>query len=140
MKNDVYDDVFAELCKMHPWMREKVVSWQPNGNLRIIAELEDGDVIEYDYILKTASIARCLEELEGRHRGDSETKWRMEFARRLYRKLLTRGISQDELSFRTGISAGAISKYVNGKSTPSSYNLKKIALVIRCTVAELVDF
>lgn len=140
MRSDVYDNIFAELCKMHPWMRKKVVHWQPNGNLRIMVELADGDVVEYDYILKTANIARSIDELEGRHRGDSEDKWRMEFARRLHRKLLTRGISQDELSLRTGISAGAISKYANGKSTPSTYNLKKIVCVIGCTIADLVDF
>ena len=140
MRNDVYDNIFAELCKMHPWMREEIVRWRPNGNLRIMAELADGDVAEYDYILKTVSIAGSLDELEGRHRGESEVQWRMEVARRLYRKLVTRGISQDELSWRTGISAGAISKYANGESTPSAYNLKKIAGVIGCPVSELIDF
>lgn len=140
MRNDVYNNIFAELCKMHPWMLGEIVRWWPNGNLRIMAELADGDVAEYDYILKTINIARSLDELEGRHRGDSEVKWRMEFARRLYRKLVTRGISQDELSWRTGISAGAISKYANGESTPSAYNLKKIAGVIGCPVSELIDF
>ena len=140
MKSDVYDNIFAEMCKVYPWMRKKVVRWHSNGNLRIMVEFEDGDIAEYDYILKTINIARSLDELEGRHRGDSEVKWRMEFARRLYRKLLTRGISQNELGWRTGISAGAISKYMNGESTPSAYNLKKIVEAIGCTVEDLVDF
>ena len=41
-------------------------------------------------------------------------------------------ISQEELSLKTGISQSAISKYINGISTPSAYAVIKI-----CDVLEL---
>ena len=61
-----------------------------------------------------------------------EAEWRKRFGRNLLDTMNRWKISQEELSLKTGISQSAISKYINGVSTPSAYTLMKI-----CDVLEL---
>jgi transcriptional regulator with XRE-family HTH domain len=44
------------------------------------------------------------------------------------------GISQCELSERTGITQPSISDYMNGKKLPSFYTVDKIAKALGCSV------
>ena len=69
-----------------------------------------------------------------------EDRWRIHFARRLYKKMLQRGFDQQELSLRTGISINTISKYMNGHSTPSFYNAYKMANALECSVSDFLHF
>ena len=45
-----------------------------------------------------------------------------------------KGISQTDLSDRTGIGQTLISRYISGKTTPSVYNVNKIARALNMTV------
>ena len=47
-------------------------------------------------------------------------------------------MNRDLLSYKTGISTVTLSKYMNGKTTPSTYNIQKIAQALRCSVTELI--
>ena len=49
------------------------------------------------------------------------------------------GISQVELSARTGLTVGLISRYENGHTLPYAYNLWKIAIALDCTVDALYE-
>lgn len=62
----------------------------------------------------------------------------MEFKDRLARLLAQNGISQSELSRKTGISDSKISCYVSGRYKPNGASLSKIAKVLGVTPAYLV--
>lgn len=62
----------------------------------------------------------------------SEIEWRKGFGRNLLNIMNRWKISQHELAIKTGLSDSTISKYVNGRATPTVYALMKI-----CEVLEL---
>lgn len=140
MVNGLYYDVFEEFKRMCPWAAGKVKKWYSTEDMVIVIELNDGSAIQYDYILKTFRSAPSLNELKEKCAPNTEEKWRREFAIRLYKKIRIKGISLDELSWVSGVSVGSISNYVNGVSTPTVYNVRKLADALGCKVGELVDF
>lgn len=56
----------------------------------------------------------------------------------LRRMMRRKQIRQNELSDLTGISEVSISRYVNGRRTPSVKELHKIALALDCSSDELL--
>lgn len=128
--------VFDEFVKMCPWAAKKVVRWHPSDNFEIVVELDDGSVIQYDQVVKTFRCAASLEELEAMRTPANEEEWKEEFSRRLYRKMRSKGFSQDDLSWDADISPASITKYVNGSAIPSAYNMVKIAKALHLTVED----
>ena len=70
----------------------------------------------------------------------SEDEWRMEYGRRLKSILRDRTIRQEQLADDLKLSRMMISKYINGKATPSAYNASRIAKALNCDTRELTDF
>lgn len=68
----------------------------------------------------------------------NENQYRSELSYALNVRLSGKFMSQKDLSERTGISEPMISMYLRGKTTPSSYNLAKIARALECSVEELI--
>lgn len=128
--------VFDEFTKMCPWAADKVVRWYSSDNFEIVVELDDGGVIQYDQILKTFRCASSLEELEDLRTPTNEEEWKQEFSWRLYRKMISKGLSQDDLAFEADISPASITKYMNGTSVPSAYNLLKIAKAMHLSIED----
>lgn len=64
----------------------------------------------------------------------SEDECRHEYGMRLRHIMLYRGMSEQELSERTGIHSVTLSRYINGKVSPSFYNADKIAKALRCSI------
>ena len=63
---------------------------------------------------------------------------RREFAWRLKKQMHRAEICQEELSERAGVSQASISKYICGESAPSIIVAKRIALVLGCSVSDLM--
>lgn len=55
---------------------------------------------------------------------------KIEFGRRLYRLLLSKGWSQSELARRANLPRYAVSVYVRGKSLPTPGNVKRLAAAL----------
>lgn len=95
----------------------------------IYFKLEDGSILRYDDILKIISVYRNEEEMK-RRLHVSEDNLMDVIKTKIYRCMELEGMSQMELAERTGMSVGAICKYVNGYSVPSAVVLYKIATVL----------
>lgn len=132
---DLVNYMFEDFARYDPESAKKAVKWYEFERLEIMIELNDGSKILYDFSDK---VIRYL------GRGDredlDEEHWRMEFAKRLYKRMLYRGINQQALSEKSGISMHTISKYMNGYSTPSFYNADRLAKALGCTVLDLLHF
>ena len=137
MDESVYNDIFEEFKKMCPWTVKDITRWYKKGDLEIVVELRNGSAASYDYANKTYKFVKSIDELQVK--PSTEKEWRRAFAGKLYKKMRMKGMTQNELSCRTNISIGMISKYINGRSTPNSYKLIKIADVLGCNVSELID-
>ena len=129
-------NVFNEFAKMCPWAADKVVRWNSSDVGEIVAELDDGSVIQYDQVVKTFRCASSLEALDAMRTPTNEEEWKQEFSRRLYRKMRSKGYTQDDLSWDADISPASITKYVNGVAVPSTYNMVKIAKVLHLSVED----
>lgn len=66
----------------------------------------------------------------------SEKQFRREFGYRVKRIMLEKGVTQDELSEKTGIAQETLSRYICGKNVPSFYKIDKIAKALDCSVDE----
>lgn len=138
MTDNIYLDVFEEFKHMCPYSVDKIEKWYPHGELAIVVELTDGGAYLYDSIMGSFRYASNLEKLL--RAPEDEEKWRIAFSLHLYRTMKMRGLTQDELAWRTGISVGAMSSYMNGFTIPNIYTIRKIAKELKCSVDELINF
>ena len=60
-----------------------------------------------------------------------------DFQKRLRQAMFMKGVRQKDISYRTGISDGKISSYVNGRYKPNAETLAKIALALGVDAAWL---
>lgn len=131
---DYWTPVYDEFVRMNPEIGEQIVDWYPSGQMEITVKIKSGKKYSYDWMQKlTTSLYDPDEEYD-----ETEAEWRNRFARNLDHKLYNVGMSQDLLAFETGISPVTISKYIRARATPSTYNLRKIAQALKCSVSELI--
>lgn len=129
--NNYLIDEFLMQC---PIDRDMIVRHYMFSETELVVVLKDGRSVLYDWMEGTYRFfvkTKCI---------DNEDAWRLEFARRLYKKMTARGMSQNTLAELSGISFITISKYMNGKSTPSLFNAEKLANALKCSVGELINF
>ena len=131
---DYWDPVFEEFVRMYPDLGEQTVDWYPSGQMEITVKVKSGIKYTYDWMRKIVTLLHDPEE----EYDETEDEWRNKFARNLDHKLYNVGMSQDLLAFETGISPVTISKYIRARATPSTYNLRKIAQALKCSVSELI--
>lgn len=130
--------ILKELQMSYPDLYPKIVDICESDDMEYVLTLADGRVVIYDNLNHTV---RAFTDVGKNLRRElTEQEWRTEFSKRLCRKIQLKGISQERLSELSGISIVSLSKYLNGKSTPSFYNATKLSKVLGCYVSELVDF
>lgn len=106
----------------------QIMYYEPIGYDCLEIKLMDGTTIIYD------NFNRSARNLPKDSHNITEEEFRREFGYRLRRIMEYKHITQVELSEKSGIPQCHISGYINGKRTPSSYNLDKLAKALRCSV------
>ena len=118
-----------ELFDLHfPLIAQKTISCKDVGFNTFVMSLNDGRKFLFNII--ECSIRR----LPKNSNDISEDECRHEYGRRLRHIMWCRGMSEQELSEITGIHSVALSRYINGKVSPSFYNADKIAKALRCSI------
>lgn len=137
MKND-YNSIFEEALMYYPFLDRDLAEWHPHKDdgFSIVLSYKDGSKMFYDSILKGVRYFSPSNTSDV-YIGDEE-RWRKEVGFNIHRAMLKYGVSQTELSARSGISQSSISKYTDGIITPSSYKLRRIANVLGCDIEELM--
>lgn len=113
-----------------PFIAEQAVGYFENGSFELLIELNNGSVVSYD------EIEHSIRYLPQDSNNLTEAECKNEFGIRLNRIMRRKGITQFELSEMTGITQPAISNYMTGKTTPSFYNVDKIAKALDCSIEE----
>jgi DNA-binding Xre family transcriptional regulator len=125
-----------------PRLKEGVGLYFPD----VLEEAVEIRAISHDELfVKTESGACYLyDDLENSIRGlprdmdnMTEEECSREFGKRLKRMLFQKGVTQNQLAEKTGISSVSLSQYINGKKSPGFYNLDKIARALECSLDEL---
>jgi hypothetical protein len=97
----------------------------------ILIELDDGNKALYDDFDKTYRI------LPYDINNLSKESYGIEFGKRLTTLMDRKGISQYELSQRSGISQASISGYINGKRIPDIYIFCTLLSSLHCSDDEI---
>lgn len=132
---NIWEPVLRSFKMNCPDLYEEMVDWYPSGYLVITVKLKNGDIKTYDLVDDFVREVRTFSDYE---KIDEDT-WIDNFSRRLVDKMRRTGMSRDRLSYITGISCVSLSKYMNGRSIPSAYNLDRIASALKCSSVELTD-
>ncbi len=134
-----YERMLTAYKNWYPNLYERTVECRPSSRYCILAILNDGSRVEFNSLDNTI---RDVTRLYSRNviSEMNEEVWRKEFGRKLRRAIIERGISQEILSGRTGISRQMLSRYVSGNSTPSGYILSRLAEALECDVREFTNF
>lgn len=68
---------------------------------------------------------------------NNDRKWKQNFAARLRKMMIKKGMNQMELADASGISQSSIAQYLNTNRVPTALNLVYIADALECTRDEL---
>lgn len=140
MDHDEMMELLDEYKRERPFAVRHIVGCRPGrDNMEIVVEWDDGSRDIFDSVFKTTRTIRPDTDIDNLPTL-SETRWRIEFGRRLYRVMCACGMKQWELAKLSGTSEQTISKYVNGESTPSAYAVYRLAKALECTIDYLVNF
>lgn len=123
--------LYDEYALYYPKYASITEDWYQESEWDLVAKLSDGSRLIFDGHMRTIRSLPDTDDID-------ERQLRIEFSKRLYKMLDRKGITQLELSKRTGISTMAISKYINRKATPSLHNANKIARALGCSVDDLI--
>lgn len=115
-----------------PSTAKKADKYEVDGDL-LIAELNDGTTVCYDDMFNSISTIK-----NNNNDWLSDLQIRKEFGRRVYRKMLRQGLSQKDLSELSGLSEVILSRYLNGKSSPTLQTIYKIAKALNCSADDLI--
>lgn len=116
--------------KMFPSLANQTVGYIELNDFELLIKLEDGSKIIYDDFSKSYRNVPCDSH------SMTEQECKKEFGIRLRKILERKGVSQLELSEKTGITPSDICNYVNGKISPTFYRVDKIAKALGCSVDE----
>lgn len=135
MSYDNYDPIFEDYIMMFPFVKDQVVDWFHIDRFMIGAHLIDGTFDTYDGIERCGTHYKSYEDYL--KPAEDDQKWKLRFARNLYRKMCMAGYTQEELAQETSISTATMSRYMNGTAMPTVHKLMKIADALNCTLNDL---
>lgn len=135
---NVWEPVLSAFEERYPHVADITTNWYPCGQNEIVVKTKNGDVLIFNFIGST--IRKVDRNIDLDSNDIEEDDWRIEFSNRLNQKMASAGIPRWRLSQLTGISEPTLSKYMNGRSTPSMYNARKISRALRCPIGELGEF
>lgn len=119
--------IYENFKKYFPLIEPEVDGYRINGDFdMMIVELKDGGLLIYDDNTNTIRNAPSDDKMM------TENECRREFGMRLRRIMISKGVTQEQLSQATDIQQSQLSNYINGKTSPSFYNVDKIAKALGC--------
>lgn len=122
--------LFENFKMYYPSLAKKTVRYEEVGSFELLAELDDGDILSYDDLYNSYRL------LPKDSSNLTEEECLREFGIRLRKLMIRKGVSQEELSDRTGITQAMLSRYITGKASPSFYRIDKIAKALGCSIDE----
>ena len=126
------DGYLYENYKLYfPLIAKRSVSWKQTDLFELEINNEDGSIDIYNDM--DHSLGRKIDTR-------TDAGWRKEFARRLRKKIVMRGVTQVSLGEMTGISQQLLSLYTQGKTLPSVQKASALAKALDCSVNDLIGF
>lgn len=136
---DENERIIREYKLWYPSFYDRTIDITITGYHMLLAVLDNGNKVEFSLLDNGLRDVTNIYNVELDDDMDEE-EWRKRFGDRLKTLIRDRSFSHETMSSLLGISRVMLSKYINGKATPSSYVINRIARVLNCDVRDLVDF
>lgn len=133
-KSNIDPRLIHNLKLYYPFIANSATIMFQVSDFELTVKMVDGTSILYD------DIDKSFRSLPMDSNDMTETECRTEFGNRLYKLMVRKNITQEELSHRTGIHQTLISKYITGKHSPSFYIVDRIAKALGCSMDQFRYF
>lgn len=124
----------AVVRKRYQHIVDKMVDYYPVSSDEIKIIMNDGKDLIYNVVMDKMRWA--VDRRDNMKNFPDETSYRKTVQICLGSIMRMRRVSRQELSDITGLSEVSISKYLNGKATPTLYHAEKIARALDCSVSD----
>lgn len=116
---------------MYPSMKPRILKYKQLTENHFIISLDDGLDILYDDFSKYYRVVKI------NIKNMTDEEYRKEFGLRLQSIMEQRGVSQNWLAYRAGVTQPTIGTYINGKNAPIIYTANSIARALRLSDDEI---
>lgn len=126
-------EILIEQFRLYfPDLYDRAIDWWKSGPYYITFLLDNNDRIEFDgsnnSIRWVRKIDRCVDNDE----------FRKEIGRNIKKFITYKGLNQQEISDKVGITQAMLSRYITGTSIPGVDKLNRLANVLDCRVGDLI--
>lgn len=133
MLNSSSCERMIEQFKMYfPSLYEQGVDWWKSGPYHITILLADNGRVEFDASENTIRWAPKIDRLTGKD------ILRKEIGRNICKFVTYRGLSQQDISEKLGVTEAMLSRYINGTSMPGIDKLYNLASILNCQIDDLL--
>ena len=115
-----------------PNLYDRTIDWWKSGPYHITVLLDNNDRVEFD---SSDNTIRWIPKFDRSVDGDI---FRKEIGRNIRKFIIYRGLRQQEVSEKVGITEAMLSRYINGTSMPRLDKLYDLARVLNCRVEDLL--
>ena len=132
MLNSSFGLILEQFKMYFPSLYDRGVDWWKSGPYHITILLDDNSRVEFD---SSDNTIRWVQKID---RSVDSDILRKEIGRNIRKFIVYRGMRQQDVSEKVGITEAMLSRYINGTSMPSIDKLHNIAKVLGCHVDDLL--
>lgn len=127
-----YERIVDQFELYYTRLFQHTVDWWPSGRLCITVKLDDGLMFEFD------SYDNSIRKVQANNNVNDVDTLRRNIGYNIQKAIQTRGMPQNDVADKSGVTQAMLSRYIHGKSTPSIDKLYCIANVLGCRVSDLL--
>lgn len=132
MMHSSFELILEQFRMYFPHLYEQGVDWWKSGPYHITVLLSDNTRVEFD---SSDNTIRWVKKID---RTVDNDILRKEIGRNIRKFIVYRGMRQQEVSEKLGVTEAMLSRYINGTSMPSIDKLHNLASILNCHVDDLL--
>lgn len=132
MLNSSFELILDQFKMYFPDLYSRGTDWWKSGPYHITVLLNDSSRVEFDASDNTIRWVKVID------RTIDNDILRREIGRNIRKFITYRGLRQQDVSEKAGITQAMMSRYINGTSMPGIDKLHNIASVLGCQIDDLL--
>lgn len=132
MMHSSFELILEQFRMYFPHLYEQGTDWWKSGPYHITVLLNDNSRVEFD---SSDNSIRWVKKID---RTVDNDILRKEIGRNIRKFIVYRGMRQQEVSEKLGVTEAMLSRYINGTSMPGIDKLHNLASILNCHVDDLL--
>lgn len=132
MVKSSYEIILEQFRMYYPNYYERATDWWKSGPYHITLLLDNNDRIEFD---SSDNTIRWIPIID---RSVDNDILRKEIGRNIRKFIVYRGLRQQDVAEKIGVTEAMLSRYINGTSMPSLDKVHNLANALGCQITDLL--